>query len=82
VNTPYPVIRIWADLIQYTCWHNSWSGVKQIKAQMELLHTEFLRIFTIDPRTGAIFTNGSLDREEVSSYALQVEAVDNPNSSL
>ena len=39
--------------------------------------------FTIDIQTGEIFTNGSLDREEVSAYALQVEAVDNPdNSSL
>ena len=39
--------------------------------------------FAIDSQTGEIFTNGSLDREEVPSYTLLVEAVDNPdNSSL
>ena len=39
--------------------------------------------FAIDSQTGEIFTNGSLDREQVPSYTLLVEAVDNPdNSSL
>ena len=37
--------------------------------------------FAIDSQTGEIFTNGSLDREQVPSYTLLVEAVDNPNNS-
>ena len=37
--------------------------------------------FVIDSQTGEIFTNGSLDREQVPSYTLLVEAVDNPNNS-
>ena len=40
-------------------------------------------IFFIDPSTGEIFTNSSLDREEVAFYSFLVEAADNPdNSSL
>ena len=39
--------------------------------------------FYIDPSTGEIFTNSSLDREEVAFYSFLVEATDNPdNSSL
>ena len=34
--------------------------------------------FTIDPQTGEIFTNGTLDREERDVYQLTVRAVDNP----
>ena len=34
--------------------------------------------FRIDPQTGEIFTNGTLDREEKSLYQLVIEAVDNP----
>ena len=37
--------------------------------------------FAIDSHTGEIFTNGSLDREQVPSYMLLVEAVDNPENS-
>ena len=36
--------------------------------------------FIIDPQTGEIFTNGSLDREEIDSYSFEVEAVDNPEN--
>lgn len=36
--------------------------------------------FVIDSQTGEIFTNGSLDREQVPSYSLLVEAVDNPDN--
>ena len=40
-------------------------------------------VFYIDPSSGEIFTNDSLDREEVASYSFVVEVVDNPeNSSL
>ena len=40
-------------------------------------------IFYIDPSTGEIFTNDSLDREEVPVYSFLVEVVDNPeNTSL
>ncbi len=35
-------------------------------------------VFYIDPSTGELFTNSSLDRETVSSYELVVRAVDNP----
>ena len=34
--------------------------------------------FYIDPSTGVLFTNGTLDHEDVSSYTLLIEAVDNP----
>jgi protocadherin Fat 4 len=37
-------------------------------------------IFIIDPSTGEILTNASLDRESVSSYKLIVGAVDNPSN--
>ena len=37
--------------------------------------------FTIDPSSGEIFTNGTLDHENVSSYDLVIEATDNPLNS-
>ena len=41
------------------------------------------RIFYINPSTSEIFTNNSLDREEVAFYSFLVEAADNPdNTSL
>ena len=36
--------------------------------------------FYIDPSSGVIFTNASLDRETVSSYQFTVSAVDNPTN--
>ena len=37
-------------------------------------------MFAIDPSTGAITTNTTLDREETPFYYLTVEAIDNPNN--
>ena len=38
-------------------------------------------VFYVDATNGEIFTNESLDREEVSSYSFLVEVVDNPDNS-